>query len=237
MEVVEKLQLKRRISELHVNVFTRKWLKVFRYITVGVIIIIIWCTPLAMVSQAPDNTWLWDQVPTPSNPSGQELYHAVYRGAEENYLPKVPDQVADPVYQQWSTMDQIYTGLAYVQRVSALNPNLPSLFTTYIGNSTKKKFIQIVFAERTNNTDLWWGSLNKTVEAATIIQELGAMNDTIGQLDQQLDYTLQLADYYSTIAPNNVTVDGISVPGWTMLKLKDLLTYRVTSFLSSKTIS
>ena len=63
------------------------------------------------------------------------------------------------------------------------------------------------------------------------------MNDSIGQLDQQLGYTLQLADYYSTIAPNNVTVDGISVPGWTMLKLKDLLTYRVTSFLSSKTIS
>ena len=34
MELVEKLQLKRRISEIHVNVFTRKWLKVFRYITV-----------------------------------------------------------------------------------------------------------------------------------------------------------------------------------------------------------
>lgn len=237
MELVEKLQLKRRISEIHVNVFTRKWMKVFRILTVGMMLWVICFTPLQMAGQATSTINYNELMPTPTKPSGADVYQAIYRGIKRNDLPNVPDQVADPIYQQWSTMAEIYSGLSLLQKISALNPNSTSLMAEYIGNNTKDKFIQTVFTQRTNATDLWWGSLNKTVEAATIFQELGVMNYTIGQLDEALNYNLQLANYYSAIAPNNITVDKITVPGWTALTLKDLLTYRVTSYLSTKKIS
>ncbi len=63
------------------------------------------------------------------------------------------------------------------------------------------------------------------------------MNDSLAQLDQELNYTLSLNQYYSSLAPSTITVNNITVPGWTTLTLQQLMSYRVSSFLSSKTIS
>ena len=52
-----------------------------------------------------------------------------------------------------------------------------------------------------------------------------------------MNYTLQLADYYLAVNPNTVVVDNVSVPGWTLSTLKDLMKYRITSFLSSRPVS
>ena len=210
--------------------------KIVRNLPIVFILFMVLLAPLPSAGQSVSQKDITELMKL-SSVKGSDLFQAVYRGIREDHIPVQSDDIADPLFQQWSTMDQIYTGLTELIQISQLNPSRYSLFTSMIGNNTRQKFIQIVFSERSNDTDLWWGNLDKTVEAATILHEIGAMKDTLAQLDEQLNYTLQLADYYSTIAPQNITVDNVTVPGWTALTLQALMTYRVTSFLSSKTIS
>ena len=205
--------------------------KIARYLPIAFILFMVILAPLPLATQSASQTDISGLLPRPASNNGSDVYQAVYRGVKIDALPVHSDDVADPVFQQWSTMDQIYTGLALLTQISWLTPSRYSLITSMIGNNTRQKFIQIVFSERSNDSDLWWGNLDKTVEAATILHEIGAMNDTLAQLDEQLNYTLQLAVYYSTIAPQNITVDNVTVPGWTALTLQALMTYRVTSFL------
>ena len=210
--------------------------KIVRFLPIVFILFMVLLAPLTLAGQSVSQTDIVGLM-NPFSVNGGEMFQAVYRGVKIDALPVQRDDVADPVFQQWSTMDEIFAGLTELTQISQLNPSRYSLFTSMIGNNTRQKFIQIVFSERSNNTDLWWGNLDKTVEAATILHEIGTMNDTLAQLDELLNYTLQLADYYSTIAPQIITVDNVTVPGWTALTLQALMTYRVTSFLSSKTIS
>ncbi len=142
--------------ELLERVFTRKWLKVLRYITVITVVLIISFGPLQLAGQASSSVDIQSLIPKPSQSNGQEVFHAIYRGVKENDLPQIADQIADPVYQKYLTMDDIYNGLAYLQNVTALNPDRASLLSVYLGNNTIQKFVQTVFSARSNTTDLWW---------------------------------------------------------------------------------
>ena len=227
MEKMDKLKSIWRGIGLKLDIlYTKKWCKGIRYGVDFLILCAIFISPLQMVGQATDQTIIQKLLPQPKDKVGLDVYHAIYRDVVEKYLPIVPDQITDPVYQKWSTMDEIYTGLELLQNLTLLNPDRTSLIDDYIGNNTKERFVQIVLAERSNETDLWWGNLERTVEAASILKELGVMSLSLAQLNEELNFKLQLADYYSSLAPQHITVNNKTIPGWTTLNLQDLLTYR-----------
>jgi len=138
--------------------FSKKWITFLRYAAVVTIVCLIMISPLQMAGSASSPIDIQSLIPQPAQKNGQDVMHAIARGLEENNLPKIPDQTADPVYNQWKTMDQIYYGLAYLQNVTALNPEMTSLWSIYIGTNTTQKFVQTVFGQRSNSTDLWWAA-------------------------------------------------------------------------------
>ena len=216
--------------------FQKQLFKAIRIGVVGFIIAIILIQSIQLSSSAAASTTTEDVIPKPSIHTGSEFYQAAYRGIKEQYMPYY-DQLTDPKMQKWGTTADIETGLALLLEIYQLNLHSESLLQTFLGNATKKHLVQVVFSDLSNVTDLWWGTFDKTIQAAGVLYQLGVINDTISQLNELLNYSLQLADYYATIAPKEVIVGNITVPGWTQLTLFDLLSYRVNSFISSKTIS
>ena len=207
-----------------------------RIVIVAFLVLFIILSPLKVVSDSTDTTNVGDLLSGKNIPSGTDFFRTVERGLYNSYIPGLNEN--DSIkYNKWATLDDIAHGLKALESISQLTNATPSLVSDFLKGTTVNKIVQTIFSERSNNTDLWWGTFNKTIEAASVLNKLGVLRDRLDQLNRYLNYTLQLADYYGGVNQNTVVVDNVSVPGWTLATLKDLMQYRITSFLSSRPVS
>ena len=127
--------------------------------------------PMSVYAQSPDTFNLNDLVPTPNESTGAEFFTTVGRGIYNTYIPDQGENFSLK-YNKWTTMDDIAKGLDVIDAIVKLENGTPHLLSDFLTNYTVNKLVQIVFSERSNNTDLWWGTFNKTIEAASVLQRL-----------------------------------------------------------------
>ena len=81
--------------------------KIALYLPIAFILFMVILAPLPLATQSASQREIAWLLPQPDSNNGSDVYQAVYRGVKIDALPVQSDDVADPIFQQWLTMDQI----------------------------------------------------------------------------------------------------------------------------------
>ena len=205
-----------------------------RVIVCILMVVLVLFIPTGVVGDQPQNKInLADQLPKLQN-DGHTLFESYYRGVNKTFMPDFSNP-NDIRYKYWNDTESIESGHSLFKNISDLNPGLPSLYYEFVNSPqiVKSKLLQNVLRERTDPKDIWWNDFDNTVNAYTVLAQLGLVNKTISELNEMDNNSFDLFSYYSNVLNGTVVVNGTVVPAWTVITLKDLFVYRINQYLGS----
>ena len=205
----------------HISINNELLGKLTRYFLFSIILIGIITVPITRAGTNQTNMIdLKHELPQlPSD--GQELFLSWYRGIDKNYVPN-PSDSYDLRYQYWDSIQNIKSGFELLNTISDLCSCGSSLFNLFVyqNNHTKDILLQNILNERTDKKDFWFSDFDTSIDAYTLIDAIDAENMTISEVDDLLNNTFQLYDYFNSVASGTINVNGTQVPAWTKVTLK-----------------